>query len=50
MRSFGILAATAALLVSAPAVAEDVKVGIGKSGLVAGTLPGIVGIARRRSC
>src|SRR5438132_13778325 len=32
MRSFGILAATATLLVSAPAVADDVKVGIGISG------------------
>jgi NitT/TauT family transport system substrate-binding protein len=32
MRSFGIFAATAAFLVSAPAVAEDVKVGIGISG------------------
>src|SRR6266849_7370106 len=32
MRNFGILAAAAALLVSAPAVAEDVKVGIGISG------------------
>src|SRR5438552_10540356 len=32
MRSLGIFAATAALLVSAPAVAEDVKVGIGISG------------------
>jgi NitT/TauT family transport system substrate-binding protein len=32
MRSFGIFAATAALLVSTPSVAEDVKVGIGISG------------------
>jgi NitT/TauT family transport system substrate-binding protein len=32
MRSLGIFAATAAFLVSAPAVAEDVKVGIGISG------------------
>jgi len=32
MRNFGILAAAAALLVSAPAAAEDVKVGIGISG------------------
>ena len=32
MRSLGIVAAAAALLVSAPAVAEDVKVGIGISG------------------
>jgi NitT/TauT family transport system substrate-binding protein len=32
MRSLGIFAATAALLVSAPAIAEDVKVGIGISG------------------
>src|SRR6266853_6045017 len=32
MRSLGIFAATAALLVSAPAVADDVKVGIGISG------------------
>src|SRR5882757_9962926 len=32
MRSLGIFAATAALLVSAPAVAEDVRVGIGISG------------------
>src|SRR6266480_1077705 len=32
MRSLGIFAATAVLLVSAPAVAEDVKVGIGLSG------------------
>src|SRR5499425_2181113 len=32
MRSFGIFVATAALLVSAPAVAQDVKVGIGISG------------------
>src|SRR6266480_3194188 len=32
MRSLGIFAATAVLLVSAPAVAEDVKVGIGISG------------------
>jgi len=32
MRNFGILAAAAALLVSAPAVAEDVKIGIGISG------------------
>src|SRR5438477_9364853 len=32
MRSIGIFAATAVLLVSAPAVAEDVKVGIGISG------------------
>jgi NitT/TauT family transport system substrate-binding protein len=32
MRSFGIFVTTAALLVSAPAVAEDVKVGIGISG------------------
>src|SRR5919197_1447344 len=32
MRSFGIFAATAALLVSAPAFADDVKVGIGISG------------------
>ncbi len=32
MRNFGILAAAAALLVSAPATAEDVKVGIGISG------------------
>ncbi len=32
MRSFRIFAATAALLVSAPAVAQDVKVGIGISG------------------
>src|ERR1700752_813816 len=32
MRNFGIFAATAALLVSAPAVAQDVKVGIGISG------------------
>ena len=32
MRSFGIFAATAALLVSAPALAQDVKVGIGISG------------------
>src|SRR5437879_8682119 len=32
MRSLGIFAATAALLMSAPAVAEDVKVGIGISG------------------
>ena len=32
MRSFGIFAATAAFLVSAPAVAEDVKVAIGISG------------------
>jgi NitT/TauT family transport system substrate-binding protein len=32
MRSFGALATTAALLPSAPAVADDVKVGIGISG------------------
>src|SRR5947208_140917 len=32
MRSLGIFAATAALLVSAPALADDVKVGIGISG------------------
>src|SRR5712664_2814256 len=32
MRSLGIFAAAAAFLVSAPAVAEDVKVGIGISG------------------
>jgi NitT/TauT family transport system substrate-binding protein len=32
MRSFGALATTAALLLSAPAVADDVKVGIGISG------------------
>jgi NitT/TauT family transport system substrate-binding protein len=32
MRSFGILAASAALLVAAPAIADDVKVGIGISG------------------
>src|ERR671935_1726321 len=32
MRSFGIFAATAALLVAAPAAAQDVKVGIGISG------------------
>jgi len=32
MRSFGIFAATAALLVTAPALAQDVKVGIGISG------------------
>ena len=32
MRSLGILAATATLLVSAPALAQDVKVGIGISG------------------
>src|ERR1700752_4558538 len=32
MRNFGIFAAIAALLVSAPAVAQDVKVGIGISG------------------
>src|SRR5258708_9709368 len=32
MRSLGIFAATAAFLVSAPAVAEDVKVSIGISG------------------
>src|SRR5258708_3950083 len=32
MRSLGIFAATAALLVSAPAIADDVKVGIGISG------------------
>src|SRR4029434_6650139 len=32
MRNFGIFAATAAFLVSAPAVAEDVKVSIGISG------------------
>ena len=32
MRNFGILAAAAALLVSAPAGAEDVKIGIGISG------------------
>jgi NitT/TauT family transport system substrate-binding protein len=32
MRNFGILAAATALLVSAPATAEDVKVGIGISG------------------
>src|SRR3954463_14051463 len=32
MRSLGIFAAAAALLVSAPALADDVKVGIGISG------------------
>jgi NitT/TauT family transport system substrate-binding protein len=32
MRRVGIFAATAALLMSAPAIAQDVKVGIGISG------------------